>query len=284
MARTRIHLTPAEAEAKGWLCCKDLKARHRLMPGLRTRPAGSVWQGQGAYDVYDPAECVPWRWEPGPAQLRRQSVAKQAQDLIGGDCLTLDTETTGVGHDDEVCEITIIDVTGAPILDTLVKPTRPISDETSAYNGITNAMLASAPSWPEVAEQYAAAVEGRTVVAYNTAFDVRLLRQTHQLHGLTAPVLTTACAMLMYAEWHGEYDRGRDRWRWLKLIDAATDCGVAEDGAHRALADARMTLGLLRYLQRYTNGRRPPRPKVATVLQETLPPVLDSNSAPLPRR
>jgi len=43
----------------------------------------------------------------------------------------------------------------------------------------------------------------------------------------------------------------------LKLIEAATDCGVAEDGAHRALADARMTLGVLRYLQRRTNGRRP---------------------------
>jgi hypothetical protein len=55
---------PAEAEAKGWLCCRDLKARHRLMPGYSTRPAGSVWQGRGAYHVYDPADCVPWKWEP----------------------------------------------------------------------------------------------------------------------------------------------------------------------------------------------------------------------------
>ncbi|EPH4766567.1 3'-5' exonuclease [Escherichia coli] len=265
MPKTRKHLTPAEAEARGLLCCKHLKARHRLMPGPNTRPAGSVWQGQGAYYVYNPAECVPWRWEPGPAQLRRQSVAGHAQDLIGGDCLTLDTETTGVGDDAEICEITILDVTGAPILDTLVRPTRPIPAEATAIHKITDAMVGSAPSWPEVAEQYAAAVAGRTVVAYNAAFDARLLRQTYQIHGLTAPVLTTACAMLMYAEWHGEYDRGRDRWRWLKLIEAATDCGVAEDGAHRALADARMTLGVLRYLQRRTNGRRPARPKVASV-------------------
>lgn len=99
MPKTRNHLTPAEAEAKGLLCCKHLKERHRLMPGLNTRPAGSVWQGQGAYYVYNPAACVPWRWEPGPAQLRRQSVARRAQYLIGGDCLTLDTETTGLGDD-----------------------------------------------------------------------------------------------------------------------------------------------------------------------------------------
>ena len=87
-------------------------------------------------------------------------------------------------------------------------------------------------------------------------------------------MLTTACAMLMYAEWHGEYDRSRDRWRWLKLIEAATDCGVAEDGAHRAFADARMTLGVLRYLQRRTNGRRPGRAESGHRPQEALPSVL----------
>lgn len=42
MARARIHLTPVEAEANGWLCCRDLKARHRLMPGYSTRPAVSA--------------------------------------------------------------------------------------------------------------------------------------------------------------------------------------------------------------------------------------------------
>jgi len=57
-------------------------------------------------------------------------------------------------------------------------------------------------------------------------------------------------------------------------FDLLPDCGVAEDGAHRALADARMTLGVLRYLQRRTNGRRPAGPKVATVPQEALPTVL----------
>ncbi|WP_061291188.1 3'-5' exonuclease [Azotobacter vinelandii] len=261
----RIHLTPAESAAKGLRCRTHLKA-DRLMPGPDARPAGTVWQGRGAYDVYDLADCVPYRWQPGPAQERRQWVSACAQNLISGDCLVLDTETTGVGDDDEVCEITILDVTGTPILDTLVRPTQPIPAEATAIHRITDAMVASAPSWPEVAEQYAAVVAGRIVVAYNTAFDDRLLRQTHQRHGLTAPELVTDCAMLLYAAWNGEWDKARERWRWRKLIDAATDCGVAEDRAHRALADARMTLGVLRYLQRRTNGRRPPRTKVAAVL------------------
>lgn len=249
MAKSRIHLTPAEAEAKGLRCRTHLKA-DRLMPGPNAQPAGSVWQGRNAYYVYDPADCVPWRWEAGPAQQRRKSVAAKAQALIGGNCLVLDTETTGVGGEDEVCEITILDVSGAPLLDTLVRPTRPIPAEATAIHGITDGMVATAPSWPEVAEQYAGIVAGRTVVAYNAAFDNRLLRQTYKRHGLTAPELTTSCAMLMYAAWHGEWDKGREQWRWLKLIEAATDCGVADAGAHRALADARMTLAVLRYLQR----------------------------------
>lgn len=96
MPKTRKHLTPTEAEAKGLLCRKHLKERLRLMPGLNTKPAGSVWQGQGAYDVYNPAECVPWRWMPGRAQVRRQHVAAQAKDLIAAGCIVLDTETTGL--------------------------------------------------------------------------------------------------------------------------------------------------------------------------------------------
>lgn len=253
-------MTPAEAAAKGWRCRTLLRAEC-LMPGPSAQPAGTVWQGRSAYNVYDPADCVPWIRQPGPTQLRRQAIAARALELIGGDCLLLDTETTGVGDDAEVCEITIIDANGTPILDTLVRPTQPIPAEATAIHRITDEMVATVPSWPEVAEEYAAVVAGRTVVAYNAAFDVRLLQQTHQIHGLTAPILTTACAMLLYASWNGEWVEGRQgwQWRWIKLIEAARDCGVLEDGAHRALADARMTLGVLRYLQRRTNGRKPAR-------------------------
>jgi len=263
MPKQRIYLTPAEAAAKGWRCQTHLKAE-RLMPGPSVQPAGSVWQGQGAYYVYDPADCVPFCWQPGPAQLRRQGVAARALELLGGGACVLDTETTGLGDDAEVCEITILDASGTPLLDTLVCPTQPISAEATAIHGITDDMVAAAPAWPEVAEQFAAIVAGRTVVAYNASFDQRLLSQTHQRHGLTAPELTTACAMLLYASWHGEWLEGRYgrwQWRWIKLIEAARECGVLESGAHRALADARMTLGVLRYLQRRTNGRRPSRPK-----------------------
>lgn len=260
MTQRRIHLTPEEAAAKGFRCRTHLKAA-RLMPKPGARPAGSVWQGQGAYYVYNSADCEPWRWTPGPAQLRRRSIAAQAHDLISAECVVLDTETTGLGHDDEICEIAIVDVTGAPILDTLVRPTRPIPAEATEIHGITDEMVASAPSWPELAERFEAAVSGRKVVAYNALFDQRLVWQTYERHGRTAPQMSTACAMKMYAVWHGEWNHRHQSWTWQKLVDAATECGSAGEGAHRALADARMALGVLRYLQRCKNGRRLPLAK-----------------------
>ncbi|MDZ4021045.1 3'-5' exonuclease DinG [Pseudomonas sichuanensis] len=212
--RKRIHLTPAEAAAKGLLCRTHLKAL-RLMPAPDARPAATVWQGQGAYNVYTVENCVPWRWEPGPAQRRRKSVCAQAQALIDMNCLVLDVESTGTGYDDEVCEIAIVDANGMPIIETLIRPTQPIPPQATAIHGITNSMVATAPSWPEVAKQYEDAVAGRTVVAYNASFDTRLIRQTHQRHKLTAPTLTTACLMQMFSVWNGEWDNSRDRWRWL---------------------------------------------------------------------
>lgn len=258
MSKVRIHLTPTEAESKGWRCRTHLR-KENLMPAPGARPAGSVWQGRGVYFVYDRSQCVPWVREPGDAQLRRQAISRQATDLITGDCLVLDVETTGTGRDDEVCEIAIVDAAGQVLLDTLVRPSREIPVEASFVNGISNAMVATAPTWPEVAERYASIVEGRRVVAYNATFDSRLIRQTHQAYGLSAPVLDTDCLMLMYAVWNGEWDKRRESWRWCKLIEAAGESGVANPDGHRALADAVMTLGVLRYLQARSNGRRSPR-------------------------
>lgn len=231
------------------------------MQGPSARPAGSVWQGWGSYDVYESADCVPWKWEPGPTQLRRQAVAARSADLLAT-AILIDTETTGVGDDSEVIEIAILDSNGSTLLNTLVRPTQPIPAEATSLHRITDAMVANAPTWPEIALQYEAIIAGRTVVAYNAQFDQRVISQTYQRYGMDAPELTTACAMLLYASWNGEWVEGQLgwQWRWIKLGEAARECGVLVEGAHRALADTQMTLGVLRYLQKRSNGRKPGRP------------------------
>lgn len=109
-------------------------------------------------------------------------------------------------------------------------------------------------------------------MAYNAAFDKRLLAQTHLRHGLTTPQLITDCAMQLFAAW----DRARDSWKWWKLIEAASACAVWEEGARRAPADARMTLG-----QRRTSGRRPTPQALGRMISISAAP---SESSALPTR
>jgi len=65
--------------------------------------------------------------------------------------LYLDTETTGLDEKAEIIEIAILDVAGNVLLDSLVKPTSPISDAASKVHGIMMSMLGDAPSWQQLA-------------------------------------------------------------------------------------------------------------------------------------
>ncbi len=260
MAKTRQHLTPAEAAERGLLCKKDLKALG-LMPGPATRPAGTVWQGRGAYYVYAPAECGPYVRQPNQALLRRREAASVAAEWLAGETVILDTETTGL-YDAEIVELSIIDTAGNVLLDTLVRPTRPIPAEATEIHGITDEMVANAPTWAEVYPQYQALVAGKTIAAYNAEFDAGMVDKSCRAHGIEQPSTKAlrpagnwSCAMRLYSRWVGE-TRDDGQFRWHKLTAAAAACGVQETGAHRALADARMTLGVLQYLSERSSGRK----------------------------
>ena len=171
----------------------------------------------------------------------------------GGYCL-LDTETTGLGDDAEICEISIIDTRGNILMDSLVKPSRPIPADASRIHGITNEMVSDAPAWPALHPQFMAIMAERQCIVYNTAYDRRIINQTHHLSGmdgsqfpewLAERMTDDDCAMLGYAAFRGEFDNRRGSYKWQKLVNAARQCQRDNEGAHRALADCRMTLGVI---------------------------------------
>lgn len=158
--------------------------------------------------------------------------------LARGDWCILDTETTGLDLSDEIVQIAVIAPDGAVLLDTLLRPTITISQGATEVHGLTNAMLADAPTFPEIAEQLKTVLTGRLVVSFNAEFDRRLLIQTrerYQVAELGIPADRWECAMLQYAafcgEWHDYY---RD-YRYQSL----------PGGDHTALGDARATLALI---------------------------------------
>lgn len=187
---------------------------------------------------------------------------EKAIKWLDNGCLVLDTETTGLGKTAEVVEISIIDQDGQVLMDTLVKPKKPIPADATRIHGITNEMVANAPTWPEIHDQLCEILTTKLLVIYNSGYDISIMRQTAELYDLD--ILHPRpnencfgrwawqehghdCAMLTYAEYWGEWNDYRNDWKWQKLSDAADQQGVIVEGkAHRALADCKMTLGVIK--------------------------------------
>ena len=173
-------------------------------------------------------------------QLR---AAGKARRWVGGNALIVDTETTGLDKKAEIVEIAVIDCAGRVLLDERVRPTVRIPPRATEIHGITDRDVRSAKAWPQLENRFREIVAGRTVVIFNSAYDVRIVRQTAAAHGLQAPLRPrdTECAMLAYADYHHGYPDGR----WIGLAAAAKAEGVAVHGQHTALEDCRLTLGVI---------------------------------------
>jgi DNA polymerase-3 subunit epsilon len=159
----------------------------------------------------------------------------------------LDTETTGTGTTDEICQIGVIDKEGNIVLDTLVKPTKRISSGATSVNGITNTMVKDAPTFMDLYTTISAKLAGVPLIAYNMDFDWRLLKQTASRYKL--PLFRTGdrnCAMKQYARYRGTWNSKYRSYRWHSLTDAIAYERLTVANAHTAVGDVIMTLELLK--------------------------------------
>jgi len=177
----------------------------------------------------------------------RQDVITWARQVIDtGETLILDTETTGLDAHDEVIQLGIVDMHGTVLLNILVRPTSPIAPEARAIHGITDEVLAQAPSFSHLHETIAVLLGNRSVLAYHADFDRRILAQTCAKYGLPPfEVAAWDCVMERYASFWGERSRsGHDKPQ--SLSTACMQQGIEVHGHHDAVQDCLLTLALIK--------------------------------------
>lgn len=192
------------------------------------------------------------------SRSRRQRCGVTAREWLSQNPLILDTETTGLGPTDEIVQIAVVDADGTVLLNTLVRPTQPISAEATSIHGITDSDVELAPSGGEICLELARLLRQRLVCIYNADFDARILAQTFRAWGVPLPKFQTECVMTLYAEFEGEWSAYHGSYRWHKLTSAASRANLGHFGAHDALGDAETTRRLLAHMATFAESETQP--------------------------
>lgn len=147
----------------------------------------------------------------------------------------VDVETTGLSRDDRIISAAVyrLDALGE-VEDhwyTLVNPER---DPGPVWiHGLTTEVLSDAPLFPEIAEEFAARLDGRVLVAHNAVFDWSMIAREYARAERTAPVRQRLCTIALSKELGLPLPNH-------KLESLAAHFGVVQERAHHALDDARV--------------------------------------------
>jgi DNA polymerase-3 subunit epsilon len=176
----------------------------------------------------------------------------------------VDVETTGAtpSHD-RITEIGIIRVENGRVLDewsTLVNPETRIPPAIQTLTGITNAMVAKAPTFRVLAGEMLARLEGRLFVAHNARFDYGFIKNEFRRIDVdfrSKLLCTVRLSRKLYPDYfHHNLDAIIERH--------SLDCSAR----HRALGDARI---LWQFLERVNTDNDPQDFAEAVQLQTRRP-------------
>ncbi len=187
---------------------------------------------------------------------RRIDVVRKARDIKKG--IVIDVESTGTGLGDVITELACENIDTGETWTTLVKPSDPnavnIPSAASGkkpvdINGITAEMLKDAPSIKDIAEQIYFWTENQILIGHQVDFDIRLLNQSLKAAGLDEiKPKDTICTMHELMDIFVGDPFGDGRFRWQGLQDSAFFLGIMPNLAHRALADVRTTIKIIKGL------------------------------------
>lgn len=156
----------------------------------------------------------------------------------------VDTETTGGNPaQDRIMEVAIFIHDGERVVDefsTLINPEKPISPFIIGLTGISNEMVANAPTFNEVAEKIFELTDHNIFVAHNARFDYGVMRREFRRVGIRFQRKQLCTVNLSRKLLPGikSYSLGK----------LCREMGIQVNGRHRASGDAEATVKLLELL------------------------------------
>ncbi|MFF4701511.1 DEDDh family exonuclease [Streptomyces sp. NPDC001288] len=147
----------------------------------------------------------------------------------------VDVETTGLARDDRIISAAVYRLDGRGEVEdhwyTLVNPER---DPGPVWiHGLTSEVLDGAPLFADVAEEFAARLDGRVLVAHNAVFDWQMIAREYARAKSEPPVKQRLCTIALSKELGLPLQNH-------KLETLAAHFGVVQRRAHHALDDARV--------------------------------------------
>lgn len=167
------------------------------------------------------------------------------------DFLVLDTETTGVGKNAEMCELAIVDFkTGTILFNSLLHPYNLDGYESSKareVNGISTQELYNAPPLPETWSDILKILQSKHLTSFNTQFDIPMIRNSAMKWDLEVPPLDATCLMkLSMAFLNLDF--------WPNLDEVASYFCVDTTARHRALGDVLTTIEIVKKMKLIASG------------------------------
>ncbi len=182
-----------------------------------------------------------------------------------GGFVVWDTETTGLEDDAKIVSIGIVDHDGNVLVDTLINPGEPIPRDATHIHGVTDEMVANAPTFEDVYPQIYQALQGERWVIYNEGYDTERLRfecvrywlpqivpaqiaMTDTYYGCwrTHDRREVYCVMQMFSEVYGDFSEYWGNFKWQRLTTAGEYYRIDVGNAHNALHDALTTLQVIK--------------------------------------
>lgn len=131
--------------------------------------------------------------------ITKNNAIKLAQQIIGNPekYALVDAETTARSTTDEVIELAIIDGSGKTLFHEFFLPSEAVSEEATKIHHLDIYKLKDRKAKPFTvfADQLIEIFKDRTLVAYNSSFDVRLINQTAKKYGLPLEIDRHICAL-----------------------------------------------------------------------------------------